>query len=315
MGVELPRYRHDPTRARRDAPVSPPPDLSSGSHRGRVAGAQAAAAARQGWRSTPPIAATGGAPWPPRPPAGRLCRARDAARSAPGADRRAERSRLAPGWHRAQESRAAPRRGPDAHGTPPAAVGRQHRCASGDHHRQRGARGDDGATPRTGRTRQRRGETPGRLGRVRGHPAARREADPAPGLLATADAACARLRHLGAARADRGQPLRAWGEAAGRGTLESVERPRRWGWSPIAVAPPPRPACTGLPRRWAVARTSAWSGRYRRVSHAYADLPARRAALSYWARSRLMRRRWARQAPYGVPRPQRHGLRGLARAV
>jgi hypothetical protein len=34
----------------------------------------------------------------------------------------------------------------------------------------------------------------------------------------------------------------------------------------------------------------------------------------YLAMSRLMRRRLARQAPYGVPSPQRQGRRGLARA-
>jgi hypothetical protein len=34
----------------------------------------------------------------------------------------------------------------------------------------------------------------------------------------------------------------------------------------------------------------------------------------YLAMSRLMLRRLARQAPNGVPSPQRQGLRGLARA-
>ena len=35
----------------------------------------------------------------------------------------------------------------------------------------------------------------------------------------------------------------------------------------------------------------------------------------YLAMSRLMLRRLTRQAPYGVPSPQRQGLKGLARAL
>jgi hypothetical protein len=54
-------------------------------------------------------------------------------------------------------------------------------------------------------------------------------------------------------------------------------------------------------------------GRARRVRKAYAYLPESRDAMIYWAMSRLMRRRLARQAPYGVPRPQRQGRKGLAR--
>lgn len=74
------------------------------------------------------------------------------------------------------------------------------------------------------------------------------------------------------------------------------------------------PALTVLPRRWAVERTIAWVGRYRRLSKDDAYLPERRETMIYLAMSRLMRRRLARQAPYGVPSPQRQGLRGLARA-
>jgi Transposase DDE domain len=63
-----------------------------------------------------------------------------------------------------------------------------------------------------------------------------------------------------------------------------------------------------------VERTIAWIGRYRRLSKEYEYLPASSEAMIYLAMSRLMRRRLVRQAPYGVPSPQRHGLKGLARA-
>jgi putative transposase len=64
----------------------------------------------------------------------------------------------------------------------------------------------------------------------------------------------------------RGQRLRAWVEQACSWTLEIVERPRRWGWYPVDVEPPPLSAFTVLPRRWVVERTIAWIGRYRRLS-------------------------------------------------
>jgi len=65
------------------------------------------------------------------------------------------------------------------------------------------------------------------------------------------------------------------------------------------------PAVTVLARRWVVERTLAWLGRYRRLSQEYDDLPERSEPMSYLAMSRLMWRRLARQAPYGVPSPQR----------
>jgi hypothetical protein len=55
-------------------------------------------------------------------------------------------------------------------------------------------------------------------------------------------------------------------------------------------------------------------GRYRRLSKEYAYLPESSETLIYLAMSRLMLRRLARQAPYGMPSPQRQGLRWLARA-
>jgi putative transposase len=69
-----------------------------------------------------------------------------------------------------------------------------------------------------------------------------------------------------------------------------------------------------LPRRWVVERALAWIGRYRRPSQGDEDLPESRATMIDLAMSRLLRRRLARQAPYGVPSPQRLGLRGFAPA-
>ena len=63
-----------------------------------------------------------------------------------------------------------------------------------------------------------------------------------------------------------------------------------------------------------VERTLAWIGRYRRLSKDYEYLLESSETMVYLAMSRLMLRRLARQAPYGVPSPQRQGLRGLARA-
>jgi putative transposase len=73
------------------------------------------------------------------------------------------------------------------------------------------------------------------------------------------------------------------------------------------------PAFTVLPRRWVVERTIAWMGRYRRLRKAYESLPGSSETMIDLAMSRLMLRRLARQAPSGVPSPQRQGLRGLAR--
>jgi transposase len=152
------------------------------------------------------------------------------------------------------------------------------------------------------------------LRRVLVHPADLRDADMAPWLLAAAYEICARLQHIWADMASRGQRLRTWVEDECGWILEIVERPRRWGWYPIGVEPPPMPAFTALPHRWVVERTIAWIGRYRRLSKDYEYLPESREAMIYVAMSRLMLRRLARQAPYGVRSPQRQELRGLARA-
>jgi putative transposase len=50
-----------------------------------------------------------------------------------------------------------------------------------------------------------------------------------------------------------------------------------------------------LPRRWVVERTFGWLGRYRRMSKDYERLPESSEAMVYWAMTRLMVRRLARQ--------------------
>jgi putative transposase len=74
------------------------------------------------------------------------------------------------------------------------------------------------------------------------------------------------------------------------------------------------PAFTVLPHRWVVERTIAWIGRNRRLSKEYEYLPESSETMIYLAMSRLMLHRLARQAPHGMPSPQRQGLKGLARA-
>ena len=150
--------------------------------------------------------------------------------------------------------------------------------------------------------------------RVLVHPASLRDADLAPWLFAAAYETCERLRHVWADMAYRGLRLRTWVEEECGWTLEIVERPRRWGWYPVDVEPPPVPTFTVLPRRWVVERTIAWVGRYRRLSKEYEYLSESSETMIYLAMSRLMLRRLARQAPDGVPSPQRLGLKGLARA-
>jgi putative transposase len=136
----------------------------------------------------------------------------------------------------------------------------------------------------------------------------------APWLFAAAYAAFARLQHIWADMAYRGQRLSAWVAGACGWTLEIVQPPPRRVLIAGDVEPTPRPRFTVLPRRWVVERTIAWIGRYRRLSKEYEYLPESSETLIYLAMSRLMLRRLARQAPYGVPSPQRQGLRGLARA-
>ena len=123
-----------------------------------------------------------------------------------------------------------------------------------------------------------------------------------------------RMRHVWADMGYRSVSLRAWLAEHCTWTFEIVNKPRRWGRYPADVEPPPMPAFTVLARRWVVERTFAWIGRYRRMSKDYEYLPSSSEAMVYLAMTRLMLRRLARDAPYGVPSPQRLGLRGIARA-
>jgi hypothetical protein len=63
----------------------------------------------------------------------------------PGAAAGAALARLAPGGHAAAPPGSAPRPGPPPHGAPPPACRRPPRGPTGDHHRPRGAPGDEGA--------------------------------------------------------------------------------------------------------------------------------------------------------------------------
>jgi hypothetical protein len=56
-------------------------------------------------------------------------------------------------------------------------------------------------------------------------------------------------------------------------------------------------------------------GRYHRLSKDDESLMVRSETIIYLAMTRLMLRRLARQAPYGVLSPHRQSLRGLARAL
>jgi putative transposase len=112
----------------------------------------------------------------------------------------------------------------------------------------------------------------------------------------------------------RSHALHRWLSTAWGGTLEIVKPPPRRVLVAGDVEPRSRPRFTVLPRRWVVERTLGWIGRYRRLSKDYEYLPESSEAMIYLAMSRLMLRRLVRQAPYGVPSPQRQGLRGLARA-
>ena len=128
-------------------------------------------------------------------------------------------------------------------------------------------------------------------------------------MLGAAYALCDRLQLIWADMGYRGQRLKAWIEQECEWKLEIVQRPRKWGWYPKDVEPPPMPAFTVLRRRWVVERTFAWMGRYRRMSKDYEYLTESSEAMIHLAMSRLMLRRLAHNAPYGVPSRQRSGLK------
>jgi putative transposase len=65
-----------------------------------------------------------------------------------------------------------------------------------------------------------------------------------------------------------------WVRAVLGWTVEVVKRPHRWVWLPEGAEPPPLLAgFQGIKRHWAVERTFAWLGRYRRLNKDYEVLP------------------------------------------
>lgn len=141
------------------------------------------------------------------------------------------------------------------------------------------------------------------------HAADIRDAEGAELVFEIVNAISHRLKKIRADMGYRGEKLRQWVSANTDRELEIVNKPRRWGWYPVDVEPPPMPAFTVLKRRWVVERTFAWLGRYRRLSKDYEYLPKSSETMIYPAMSNLMLRRLALKAPYGVASRQRLGLR------
>ncbi len=69
------------------------------------------------------------------------------------------------------------------------------------------------------------------------------------------------------------------------------------------------PTFDGEARRWVVERTFGWVGRYRRMSKDYEYLTESSEAMMHLVMTRLMLRRMALKAPFGVPSRQRLGLK------
>ncbi len=128
-------------------------------------------------------------------------------------------------------------------------------------------------------------------------------------VLGAAYGVCERLKLIWADMGYRGERLKQWIEQELQWKMEIVKRPSKWGRYPIDVEPEPMPAFTVLRRRWVVERTFAWLGRYRRMSKDNEYLTQSSEAMIQLAMSRLMLRRLALKAPYGVPSRQRLGLK------
>ena len=141
------------------------------------------------------------------------------------------------------------------------------------------------------------------------HPAAVMDRDGAFFVLGAAYGVRERLKLILADMGYRGEELKAWVEQVCGWRLEIVKRPSKWGRYPIDVEPPPMPRFTVLRHRWVVERTFAWVGRYRRMSKDYEYLAESSEAMLHLVMTRLMLRRPALKAPYGVPSRQRAGLK------
>jgi transposase len=128
-------------------------------------------------------------------------------------------------------------------------------------------------------------------------------------VLGAAYGVCDRLKLIWADMGYRGERLKKWVEQELQRKMEIVKRPSKWGRYPVDVEPEPMPRFTVLRRRWVVERTFAWVGRYRRMSKDYEYLTESSEAMLYLVMMRLMLRRLARNAPYGVPSRQLLGLR------
>ena len=156
-----------------------------------------------------------------------------------------------------------------------------------------GEHGYDGGKKVNGRKRHLLVDTLGLVLKVKVHAANITDREGVKLLLAPLQGQYRRIQKLWADMGYRGQ-VRQWIEATLGWQVEIVQRPRRWGWYPADVEPPPMPAFTVLPRRWVVERTFAWLGRYRRMSKDYEYLPATSEAFIYAAMSRLMLKRLTR---------------------